>query len=77
MTPQTQYTYGFVVRAMFFGKGVLVDPKELTPARLVHRATEPDMVDNFPLGLTLGQAQYMLDHWDDFMPEEDIIGEVP
>jgi hypothetical protein len=67
MTTKIKYTFGFVVRAMFYGTGTYCDPQTLTPAKLVYRARE--IPGEFPDGLSLDQAQYMLDHWDEVFPE--------
>lgn len=62
-------TYGFVVRAMFAGTGV--DVSRVTAAEVASRAEE--LSEHFPEGIDLEQAQYMLDHWGDVMPEEDVL----
>lgn len=68
-TRKLRVTYGFVVRSMFAGTGV--DVARVLPEEVVQRALE--LSEHFPEGLTMVQAQYMLDHWGDVMPDEDIV----
>lgn len=68
-TKKMSVTYGFVVRAMFAGTGV--DAGRVTAAEIVERAKV--LSEHFPEGVNLEQAQYMLDHWGDVMPDEDVL----
>jgi hypothetical protein len=64
-------TYRDIVKVMC--RGTLMHPALVRPEQLVERAKR--MSSDFPRGLSLQQATWMLDHLDEPVRPSDVIGD--